>query len=297
MLEAVMLWGKEIKRSHKRWRALQTADIVFLSPGKSGRTWVRVMLTYVLHLAYGTPADRLVGRDRLHRINRRVPRFFFSHAGKNMPGSGHRHLTPERLGGKTLICFVRDPRDVVVSAHYQRAYRSKRPSAAARSVAPSRPFLTVALRGVIKRNNMLQELAEAHPHGHLFRYEAFHADPTGELARLLKAIGVEAPATHVDSAVAFAKLGNLRQREAEGFFRSDNLRPQSLAEPNSFKVRRGKVGGYVDELDAETIEEFDRLVDTLMSPGLGYRSDERRRGSVDGKSGPGANLRHPAALR
>jgi hypothetical protein len=195
-----------------------------------------------------------------------------------MPGSGRRHLTPERLGGKTLICLVRDPRDVVVSAHYQRAYRSKRRSAADRPVGPSRPCPTGALRSAIRQINTLKDLAEAHPHGQLFRYEAFHADPTDELARLLKAIGVEAAANHVDAAVAFAKFDNLRQREAAGFFKSDNLRPQSLAELNSFKVRRGKVGGYLDELDAATIEEFDRLVDTLLSHGLGYRSDERRHG-------------------
>jgi hypothetical protein len=259
---------------------LQTADIAFLSPGKSGRTWVRVMLTHVFHLTYGTPSDRLVGRDRLHRIDRRVPRFFFSHAGKSMPGSGHHDLTPERLGGKTLICLVRDPRDVVVSAHYQRAHRSKRRSAKARPIDSSQARLTVALAKVIRRVNMLKELAEAHPQGHLFRYEAFHADPTGELARLLKAIGVEATAKHVDAAVAFAKLGNLRQLEAEGFFKSDNLQPQSLAEPNSFKVRRGKVGGYLDDLDVETIKEFDRLVDTLLSPGLSYRSDERHEAGI-----------------
>jgi hypothetical protein len=39
-------------------------------------------------------------------------------------------------------------------------------------------------------------------------------------------------------------------------------------------VRRGKIGGFADELAPDEIAELDRQIDALLAPGLGYRSDE-----------------------
>ena len=43
---------------------------------------------------------------------------------------------------------------------------------------------------------------------------------------------------------------NLKRREAGNFFATDRLRPVDQADPDSFKVRRGTVGGWRDYFDA-----------------------------------------------
>ena len=80
MRDALWARAKRLRRQIKHWYAFANTDIVFLSPAKSGRTWLRAILSHVYHLSYGTPIDELVSRDRFHRLDARIPRFFFSHA-------------------------------------------------------------------------------------------------------------------------------------------------------------------------------------------------------------------------
>ena len=272
MPDALRTQAKRLSRQFKNWCALETAEVVFLSPAKSGRTWLRAMLSHVYHLHYGTPIDELVSRDRFHRLQPRIPRFFFSHE-TNEPILLRRRLTADGLQGKTVICLVRDPRDSVVSFFHQRWHRKQQVDGAPATITDD--YLRPALATVIAKVNRLRALAASHPDGHLFRYEDLHADPVAELARLLRSLGHDdVPWQQIEAAVAFAAFDNLKAREAEGFFRSDNLRPADAAEPNSFKVRRGKMGGYRDELSAEQALMLDRMIDATLDPGLGYRTDE-----------------------
>jgi hypothetical protein len=128
---------------------------------------------------------------------------------------------------------------------------------------------------LVRRVHEFDELTKAVPRGSLFQYEAFRREPTLQLAQMLDALGCTVDRDHVEAAVAFAQFDRLKQREAESFYQSEILRPGDPAEPNSFKVRRGQVGGYKDELTAEEIDRLDQRIDALMSAGLGYRSDER----------------------
>ena len=278
MLRSASARLRRLRRDVKRWHAFRTADVVFLSPGKSGRTWVRAMLSHVYHLSYGTPADQLINGNRFYRLDRRIPRIFFSHGGQETFLVQRRLETSGGLAGKTVICLVRDPRDVVVSYGHHRRHRSRQHAAGPTS--PSAPDATdrLLLRRVASisaRVNRLREIADAHDRGHLFRYEDFHADPAHELGRLLRALGNDVPDAHIEAAVRFAAFDNLQRQEAAGFFRNEILRPGDVAQPNSFKVRRGKVGGYRDEMTAEQVAAVDQEIDALLDPGLGYRCDER----------------------
>jgi hypothetical protein len=48
-----------------------------------------------------------------------------------------------------------------------------------------------------------------------------------------------------------------------------NLR--NASDPETFKVRRGKVNGYRDYFTPEQVDELDKLVTSKLSPSLGYR--------------------------
>ena len=41
-------------------------------------------------------------------------------------------------------------------------------------------------------------------------------------------------------------------------------------DPETFKVRKGKVGGYVDYLDAKEIEYLDNKIEADLDPIFGY---------------------------
>jgi alcohol sulfotransferase len=269
------------RSERKRLAAFDKAQVIFLSPGKSGRTWIRAMLSHAFHKHFGTPADMLIAGDNLKRLDRRIPSMLFIH-GYEQPPVVQRQLTAEGLRSKTVIALVRDPRDVLVS-HYHHfhnrsaSYARRHGDAARPEPKPIGRYVVGGKRvqKLVERIDELRTLARAVPNGHLFQYEAFRHDPVHELDRLARAIGCELPPADIEAAVEFARFENLKKREAENFFRDDALRSADPAQPNAFKVRRGKIGGFADELAPAEIAELDRQIDALLAPGLGYRSDER----------------------
>ena len=74
----------------------------------------------------------------------------------------------------------------------------------------------------------------------------------------------------IDEAVSFGSFDNLRQLESKGFFRQGGMKLRNPDDPNSFKVRRGKVGGYRDYFTAEQAAELEALVQERLSPAFGY---------------------------
>ena len=73
------------------------------------------------------------------------------------------------------------------------------------------------------------------------------------------------------------KLGsfaNMRNLEATNAFDNPRLRPPEDGDPESFKVRRGKVGGFIDYLSVDDLKYVDHyLRDNLDGFYTMYRKD------------------------
>jgi hypothetical protein len=72
--------------------------------------------------------------------------------------------------------------------------------------------------------------------------------------------------------VRFASVDNLRELERKSFFRRSGIRmmPKDRANPDSYKVRRAKVGGYRDYFDDDQLAQIDSMVQSSLSPVFGY---------------------------
>ncbi len=76
-------------RGREERRKLGLADVVIVSFGKSGRTWLRVMLSRVYQVKHGLAQRHLIGFDNLHAKNRQIPRVFFTHDNYLKDFTGH----------------------------------------------------------------------------------------------------------------------------------------------------------------------------------------------------------------
>jgi hypothetical protein len=86
----------------------------------------------------------------------------------------------------------------------------------------------------------------------LIKYEALRAGPAEHFRDLLVVLGESTPdMTIFEEALEFSRFENMQKLEAAGAFDSKILRPGDVRDPESFKVRRGKVGGYREYLSAE----------------------------------------------
>ena len=108
------------------------------------------------------------------------------------------------------------------------------------------------------------------------RYEDLRSQPEREMGRIVEFLGLEANPEFLSDTAEFASVENLRKKEQENYFWRSGSRVQAkdVNDPNTFKVRKAKVGGYRDYFDDDQVAEFTAMVDSGLLPAFGYTSGE-----------------------
>jgi len=268
-------------RGKEEYRKLQLADWVLISWGKSGRTWFRVMLSRFYQIKHHLPVNRLLEFDNLHRMNIAVPKVFFSH-NNYMRDFLNDWDSLDHFRGKKVVLLVRDPRDVAVSQFFQWKYRM-RPHKKRLNDYPLHgadvdtwDFVTNPACGVPRIVDFFNGWARAVPdlgdNLLIIRYEDMRKDPAGVMRRVLDFVGTPGTPEEIDKAVEFASYENMKKHEEKSLFKGSGarVRPGNKSNPDSFKVRRAKVGGYRDYFDDSQVETLDRMVLEGLDPLFGY---------------------------
>jgi hypothetical protein len=260
-----------------RARELAGGDAIVISIPNSGRTWVRTFLC-----AYF--CARYEHRFSLHPEayhDPRIPRIIYTH-------DLYEHHTKtrwwERARGKFLvpsgeikrariILLARDPRDAFVSHYVELTRRTAETADELKSQTVGEvlrdPVFGIALM-IQTMNNWLKEFRRR-PDFMLLRYEDLHAAPTEQFRRVLAGVGEAEPeARHFEDALQFSRFGNMRKMEASREYDRQILQPGDVNDPESYKVRRGKIGGYVDYLSRRDVDYADQAMSAL-DPRFGYR--------------------------
>jgi hypothetical protein len=104
------------------------------------------------------------------------------------------------------------------------------------------------------------------------RYEDMRADPGAVLGRVLDFLGTPGSDAQIAEAVAYASYDNMKRLEQAQVFRSSGTRlaPGDEANPQSYKVRRAKVGGYRDYFDDQQVAAIDAMLESRPAPPFGY---------------------------
>ncbi|MCB1687622.1 MAG: sulfotransferase domain-containing protein, partial [Halioglobus sp.] len=273
--EAEILVAERKLRGVEQFDKLQRADIVVVSFGKSGRTWLRVMISHLFRVMYGLPENAVLGFDNFHNLNKSVPKTFFTHDNyiKDYTGDAH---SKAPFYNKRVILLARDPRDVAVSQFFQWKFRIKPTKVAINNYPPQGSDISLfdfvmgdnggSMQAVTDYLNLWASEVDKMEHFHLLRYEDLRARPRQELRQLLDFMGIDATEAHVNAAVDYSSYENMKKMESTQQFRlaGGRMMPRDKDNPNSFKVRRAKVGGYRDYFTDEEVEAIDtRLAETL----------------------------------
>lgn len=243
------------------WKFATTQYVVVSYP-KSGRTWLRAVLTFYFEDRYGLESPPLLEFANLHYLDRRIPKIFFTH--DDDPNARPEALSRDksRYRRKSVLFLVRDPRDVCVSMYF---HRHKRSHDLDQPIFDFAAGADGGLRTVIEFLNIWAEALPGIPHSHRLSYEAMHSQPEQTLAEALRFLGEEPDPASVMKAVERARFDKLQAMEREGAFESGRLTARDPGDRDSFKVRRGKVGGYPDYFDEAQREKLDALVDSSLS--------------------------------
>jgi hypothetical protein len=266
-------------RGREHAQKLARADCIIVSFGKSGRTWLRVMLARFYQVRHGLAERHLLGVDHLHLCDPAIPRIFFTHDNYLKDYTGHADSKVDYYG-KKVVLLVRHPADVAVSQYHQWRYRM-RPNKKTLNAYPEHGEEVDIAEFVIERaaglrkvidfmNGWARELPRL-PDLLMVRYEDLRARPEPTLAEILRFIGTPGTADEVHNAVAFGSFENMQRMEARRtFWLSGRMRPRDRTNPESFKVRRGKVGGWRDHFNAAEIARIEALIEAELDPAFGY---------------------------
>lgn len=268
-------------RGREEYQRLQRADWVLMSWGKSGRTWLRVMLSRVYQLKGELQSDALLDFDNLKNLNSALPAVFFTHNNYLKDYTGN-FESKRHFEGKKIVLLVRDPLDVAVSQFFQWRYRMRPNKMFINDYPPHGAdidlwdFVRDENAGVPRIVDYFNGWARAVPQLRdvlIVRYEDMRKAPEKVLAQILDFTGTPAAEEDVRAAVEFARYDNMKKMEQSAFFRRSGARvkPGDKDNPQSFKVRKGKVGGYRDYFTDEQCAYLENLAEDL-DPVFGYRS-------------------------
>jgi hypothetical protein len=267
-------------------KALRT-DLLIIGHPKSGNTWLKVMLSRLYQIRHDLPASLIVTSDELARRHPGMPRITATNGHYSYEGAVGAALAPDApdspLRQKPILLLARHPCDIAVSWYFQ---FTRRQSAAKQELINAwieHPIdrRTIGMWDFVRHSDIgLVSLIDylngwernlAHlPRTLTVRYEDLRAEPARQLRRITGLMGETFSEPEIEQAVEFGAFDNLRQLESRGFFRQGGLRLRNPNDPDSFKVRRAKVGGYRDYFTDEQAAELDALVAERLSPAFGY---------------------------
>jgi hypothetical protein len=240
------------------------------------------MLSRLYQIKHGLSQRYLMGFDNFHHMNRAIPKVFYTHDNYIKDYTGNTDTKADFYDHRVVL-LARDPRDVAVSQFFQWKHRMK-PNKKILNKYPGADgevsmfdFVMdhdAGLPKIIAFMNLWAEEAPRLKGFFLLRYEDLRADTGTALGRLLEFMGTPGTPEEIRDAVEFSSYENMKRMEQKKTFwlSGGRMVPKDRSNPDSYKVRRAKVGGYRDYFDDDEVAQIESLVNATLSPVFGYSS-------------------------
>jgi len=233
---------------------------------KCGRTWYRFILAFYLNgLRKNGHVDLtsmfgLVPNYDLDSV-RGIPAFYRREAEARLPLVAATHLMPQRLSADEcpVLFMVRSPHDVVVSSYFHQKYHKQDYS------GEIEDFVRDDHQGLpnfIRYLNSWGTSIQWRPH-RVITYERLTQAPVEETIASLQFLGLPVVSDLVERAVEAASFERLRRMEQD---RGVPGRDYDRANADASRMRRGKVGGFRDYLDPQSIDWIDDYCVRHLNP-------------------------------
>ena len=270
----------ELAKAHR-------ANFLIIGHPKSGNTWLKVMISRLYQIRYDLPESKLINTDEFARKIPEIPRLAATNGYYSYEGEVGKLLATgaadNPLRHKPVLFLARNPIDIAVSWYHQFTKRQSRAKQELinhfiehpvdRRTVQMWEFVRhsdIGLPSLIEYQNTWARNVQELEHGMLAKYEQLRTEPVPTLHKITRLMGEDFSEEEVRVAVEWGSFDNLQKLETSGTFSQGGMKLVNANDPSTFKVRRGKVGGYKDDFDAHQVEELEALVRDNILPELGY---------------------------
>lgn len=261
----------KVTKTLRNLRRARSAEVFIVSYPKTGRTWLRVMLGQLLADSARAAGDVLLDT---YAISERAgaKKTLFTHDGPLLLFSGSPYqqmmFQDAAYRGRDVVFIIRDIRDTLVSSYFE---ESKRMNIYRGSISEFLRDDVFGVRRIVTFYNLWYRNRDVPRSFLLVRYEDMHVDPCavlGSVAEVLGVAGIRPEA--IQQAVDYASFANMKKMESSGAFRDPMMQPGQKGSGESFKVRRGKIGGYLDYFSPEDVAYVEEVVAEMALPGCDW---------------------------
>jgi hypothetical protein len=257
---------------YRRWKRPRDADFFLLSYPKAGRTWLRVMMAGLFAQHFGRP-ELATGEagDDLYPNYPGVPRIGAKHDGWPQKKTAAEILSDKsEFADCRVIFLVRDIRDLAVSNYFQVTRRVHRYEG---DIASYIRWPRGSVDGMLRYYNIWAAQRGVPRDFMLVRYEDLRRDTVTELGRVARFVGLtNVRPESLERAVEHGAFESMKKRESSRPADGSSLAAGRPGDAESFKTRKGKIGGYTEYLSTEDVAWLNRRIDTELDPYYGYSS-------------------------
>jgi hypothetical protein len=266
----------------------QRANLLIIAHPKCGNTWLKVMLSRLYQVRFNLPDNLLNKSDEYSRKHPEIPRLAASNGHYSYEGIIGDDLDADNsssmLRDKPILLIARNPIDIAVSWYFQ---FTKRQSAQKQELINhfiEHPIdrKTISMWDFVRHsdiglpflieylNGWEKNLANC-PNSLIIRYEDLRAQPAQTLKKITALMSESFTDEEIQHAVDYGSFDNQRKLESTGFFKQGGMTLRNPKDTESFKTRRGKVGGYADYFSPEQIQELEQLMMSNLSSTFNYQ--------------------------
>jgi hypothetical protein len=248
-------------------RRVADVDAFLVSYPKSGRTWLRYLLSIYLAKIHAVPVKldlqttfHILPNFDLDRA-RGLPVFTTSGDDNRLPliAVSHRVYEPRFFAHKPVIMLVRDPRDVIVSAYFHQTQHKKRFSGSIPEFIVDEQF---GIKSIIDYHNGWAE-GLINSHALVVSYEDLSKNTEATVRRILDFLHIPLHEDHLHEAIAGAAFDRMKKVEKAKPIPGHDYNAQN---DDSSRVRKGKVGGFNENLTDSDVAQIEAMMRQGLTP-------------------------------
>lgn len=246
---------------------IEDVQNLIVSFPKCGRTWLRTILGRILQKQFNLPESSILYLTDapLPLQKENIPILLAYHDQHPQ----HRKFTEiefdaEKYAGKNVLFMMRRPHDVMVSLYYHLKYRAKQ------ECADRTSFISEKIKTYIRYCNVWYENRKVFNKFEIVTYEQMHTDCFSVVQKAIEVLFPED--LKIDESIILEAIQYSDFKKMKKLETSDKISHHTLNstgdDERAMKTRKGKIGGYKEELSEAEIANIDQVVQRDLNPEL-----------------------------
>lgn len=230
-------------------------EFYIISFPKSGRTWLRFFLSKYFYLNFNRPE----GLDfRSFFKNKKIPRIGFTHCEAHKKNKFTEvKIIVKKFYEKKVIFLYRDPRDVIVSHYFQYTKKDFQYNKDVEKKITLSDFIRhpkLGISRIVYFMNFVYEQKDFFNKFIMISYEDCQKDAFVCFNKILNFLDIKNINENcLKEAIQESSFSKMKKVESQNELNDERLKPTDVNDAESYKVRKGKIGGYKEYLNSEDI--------------------------------------------